>query len=244
MMYTGYELLALVIVTCGIALQTWIGIGFGLLSAPLLYLLNPGYVPGPVIILGFLLSLIVVISQRNQLSWRRILPAIIARLPGSWLGALLLVSIPGWALSLLFGSSLLLAVLVTWRSYKVTTTPVTLAVGGFFSGLIGTATSVGGPPIALVYQESRRIVARNEIAAFFLIGTPISILMLVQQGSIDAHSLQLSLKMLPGLIIGWLLAQRFDGYISAGSAKPALLIVSTVSALVVLVKGIAGWLAA
>jgi len=242
MIYTFPELLALLIVTCGIVLQSWFGIGFGLVAAPLLFLIDPAYVPGPVLILGFSLSVLVVLNGRGNLSWRRIMPAIIARLPGSWLGALLLVSIPAWSLSLLFGVSLLLAVLLTWKTFKLKTTRTGLIIGGFISGLIGTATSIGGPPMALVYQEQDRITIRNELAAFFLIGTPFSILMLIQQGNIDIPTAMLSLKMLPGVLIGFWLAKRLDGKIRADSAKPVLLTVSAVSAIVVIYKGIGGWL--
>ncbi len=242
MAYSLFEILALLIVTCGIMLQTWVGIGFGLLAAPLLYLINPAYVPGPLLILGFGLSLLVVLKEHNRLSWRRILPAIIARLPGAWAGAALLVAVPQYVLSLLFASALLLAILITWRAVKLTTTPLSLAIGGFFSGLVGTATSVGGPPIALVYQETDRITARNELAAFFLLGTPLSILMLMLHGRIDLASLGLCIKMAPGLVLGFWLAQRLDGQINIASAKPLLLLISTASALMILAEGIRGWL--
>ncbi|OMH39269.1 sulfite exporter TauE/SafE family protein [Motiliproteus sp. MSK22-1] len=243
MAYSAYELLALIIVTCGIALQTWVGIGFGLLAAPLLYLIDPAYVPGPILILGFALSVLVVLKGRSELRWRRIMPAIVARVPGSWCGALLLVAVPEYLLSLLFGTSLLLAVLLTWRAFRLQMTALSLTVGGFFSGLIGTATSVGGPPIALIYQESNRMTARNEMAAFFLIGTPVSILMLIFQGRVDPLSLSLSLKMLPGLLLGFWLALRFDGRINNRSTKSAILLIATLSAIGVLYKGVAGFLA-
>lgn len=249
MLYTMPELLALLIVTCGIVLQTWFGIGFGLVAAPLLFLINPAYVPGPILILGTSLSVLVVLrsmimKNQGELSWRRITPAIAARLPGAWLGALLLVSIPSWSLSLLFGITLLLAVLLTWKIFKVRTTRLNIAIGGFFSGLIGTATSVGGPPMALVYQEQNRVTVRNELAAFFLIGTPFSILALIHQGNIDTQIALLSLKMLPGVFIGFWLAYRIDGKIRADSAKPVLLFVSGSAALLVIWKGINGWLGA
>jgi uncharacterized membrane protein YfcA len=247
MLYTFPELTALLIVTCGIVLQTWFGIGFGLVAAPLLFLINPSYVPGPILILGTSLSVLVVsrltlMSNQGELNWRRIAPAIVARLPGAWLGALLLVSIPAWSLSLLFGATLLLAVLLTWKVFKVQTSKASLIIGGFFSGLIGTATSVGGPPMALVYQEQNRITIRNELAAFFLIGTPFSILALMHQGNINTEIAMLSLKMLPGVLIGFWLAHKVDGKIRAESAKPVLLTVSAVSAIFVIYKGFAGWL--
>lgn len=242
--YSVMDLLALLIVMSGIILQTWVGIGFGLLAAPILYLIDPAYIPVPVLILGFSLSLLLVLNQRKLLCWRRILPAIIARFPGCWCGALLLVAAPPYLLSILFGCVLLMAVLISIFTCKITLNPTTLSLGGFFSGLVGTATSVGGPPIALVYQDVDRITARNELAAFFLIGTPISILFLALQGRVDMSSLLLSLKMLPGVLVGFGVARLCDNRISVSSTKPVLLFISSASAIMILYKGISGWLAA
>ncbi|MBY4678452.1 sulfite exporter TauE/SafE family protein [Marinobacterium sp. CAU 1594] len=234
MFYTLPDLLALLVVIAGIALQTIVGIGFGLLAAPLLYLIDPAFVPGPILLLAGLLSLLVVLKQHQQLSWRRIMPAILARIPGAWFGALLLVSAPAPLLGLLFGSVLLLAVLCTWRRFELPLNRTSLTIGGFISGLIGTATSVGGPPIAMLYMNSDRLTARNEIAAFFLIGTPLSLLMLGLEGGFGFSQLALSLKMLPGLAIGWALGTQLDSRIDARSAKPAILLISLLSALMVL----------
>ena len=96
--------------------------------------------------------------------------------------------------------------------------------------------------MALVYQEQNRITIRNELAAFFLIGTPFSILALYLQGNIDTEIVMLSLKMLPGVLIGFWLAYKVDGKIRAESAKPVLLTVSAVSAIMVIYKGFNGWL--
>lgn len=244
MAYSTLEWLALLITSCAIMLQTWVGIGFGLLAAPLLYLLNPAYVPGPILILGFCLSLLLVLKAGKNLGWQRVLPAIVARVPGCYCGAVLLVAVSQYTLSVLFGVSLLLAVLISWRTGTFTTTRQGLIAGGFFSGLIGTATSVGGPPMALVYRHENRIIARNELAAFFLIGTPVSIVMLALQGRIDQHVLTLSLKMIPGVLLGFWLANRLDGHFNPGAAKPLLLLISAASALVVLYRGLQGWMAA
>lgn len=242
MLYTLPELLAVLIVTCGIALQTVVGIGYGLVAAPLLYLINPVYVPGPVLLVGFGLALMMVIRERRALRWRRVMPAIIARVPGAWCGAALLVELPQYALSLFFGFSVLSAVLLSLWRFSIPTTPVSLTIGGFLSGVTGTATSVGGPPIALVYQQQDRITARSEIAAFLLIGTPASILMLVLKGSLDWHTAHLSLRMLPGLFMGFFLARLIDGRLKPTSAKPLLLTVSGASALLVAIKGLIDWL--
>lgn len=244
MLYTPIDLLALLIVTCSIVVQAWVGIGFGLLAAPLLYLIDPAYMPGPVLVLGWMLSVVVVLKQRHTLNWRRVLPAIVARLPGSWCGALLLMSIAPWQLSLFFGGALLLAVWLSVRRYSVALNGYSLTVAGFLSGILGTATSVGGPPIALLYQHESRLTARNEIAAFFLIGTPLSISMLWLNGGSELLNGTLILKMIPGVIVGFWLSRRLERVFQKDSARPAILFISTLSALVVLWQGIAGGLAA
>ncbi|MCV6587593.1 MAG: TSUP family transporter [Marinobacterium sp.] len=232
--------LTLLVVTLGIALQAVIGIGFGLVAAPLLFLINPAFVPVPILIAGTCLSLIVVLHQRQQQQWRRIMPAILARLPGAWLGAWLLLQLSAPLLGLLFGGTLLLAVLLSLVHISLPFNRTSLCLAGFSSGLIGTATSVGGPPMALVYQHQPRLDTRNELAAFFLLGTPGSIVMLALQGGITTQQLQLSVAILPGVILGYLLARLIEGRWAIDNARKPLLVVSGLSALLVLVRSVQG----
>lgn len=231
-------LLSLLIVTLGISLQALIGIGFGLVAAPLLFLLDPAFVPVPILVAGSCLSLIIVLHQRQQLQWRRVMPAILARLPGAWLGAWLLLQMPAALLGLLFGATLLLAVLLSLVHISLPFNRTSLCLAGFSSGLIGTATSVGGPPMALVYQHQPRLETRNELAAFFLLGTPLSILMLALQGGISERQIELSLAILPGVISGYILARLIEGRWPIQSARKPLLAVSGLSALLVLYKAV------
>lgn len=82
------------------------------------------------------------------------------------------------ALLIVLGGSLVQGLLGIGIGIGLLAAPLT----GFCSGLMGTATSVGGPPMALVYQRCNRINARDELAAFFLLTTPVSVLFLLYQG--------------------------------------------------------------
>ena len=113
--YSGSDCLALLIVLFGSLVQAWLGIGFALLGAPLLYLLDPGYVPGPVLLLGFALACCMACGDRRGLAWRRPLPATLARLPGAWCGGLLIGLLPGAWLGLLLGACVLLATITSYR---------------------------------------------------------------------------------------------------------------------------------
>jgi uncharacterized membrane protein YfcA len=224
--FSGSECLALLIVLCGSLVQGLLGIGFGLLAAPLLYLLDPSYVPGPILLLGFLLASCMLLGNHQSMAWRRPLPAILARLPGAWCGALLLGLLPAAWLGLLLGACVLLATLTSYRWLEVRCNPQNLAIAGFCSGLMGTATSVGGPPMALVYQSCSRISARDELAAFFLLTTPVSVLFPVYQGRMPLDYLSTTLKLAPGMVAGYGLARWLDGRFDKRSPRQLLLLLS------------------
>lgn len=238
MLYTAYDLLAVAIVASGVFIQFRIGIGYGLLAAPILYQLNPDYVPGPILMVGFSLALVMVVQKARELRWRRVLPAILARIPGAGCGALLVQTLSQALLGLLLGATLLLATLLSWRVIKLRTTRRNLTLGGFFSGLIGTATGIGGPPIALVYQEQNPAIARAELAGFFLIGTLVSLAMLYGAGQLAEQHLWLSLKLLPGVALGSYLGYRSERIWQVSALKPWILAISLLASLMPISKGL------
>lgn len=231
MAYSAVDCLALLIVLGGSLVQALLGIGFALLAAPLLYLLEPGYVPGPVLLLGFVLACCMLLGNRRALAWRRPMPAILARLPGAWCGGLLLGLLPGAWLGLLLSACVLLAALSSYRWLALPCSPRNLAVAGFCSGLMGTATSVGGPPMALVYQARDPLDARIELAAFFLLTTPASLLALLYQGRLPLDALLASsLKLAPGVLVGYGLAVCLQGRFDRQRPRQLLLLMALLAA--------------
>ncbi|WP_439861439.1 TSUP family transporter [Pseudomonas sp. MBLB4136] len=230
MTYAAIDCLALLIVLGGSLVQALLGIGFALLAAPLLFLLDPGYVPGPILLLGFVLACCMLLGKRQPLAWRRPLPAILGRLPGAWCGALLLGLLPAAWLGLLLGGCVLLATLSSYRWLALPCSPRNLGIAGFCSGLMGTATSVGGPPMALVYQGRSRVAACDELAAFFLLSTPLSLLVLLHQGRLPLDQLAGALKLAPAVLAGYGLARCLEGRIDQRSPRQLLLLLSLLAA--------------
>lgn len=237
-MTESIDILAIIIVTLGLGVQAWIGLGFGLLSAPLLYFISPDYVPGPILLLGFVLSALVVLRNYQQMNWQRILPACLARIPGAWCGALLLASLPQNLVSILFGLSLLMAIQVTRSRVNLAPTPGILSIAGFFSGLLGTATSVGGPPMAMAYQQSDRLTTRNDLALFFLITTPVSLIMLAINDYFSWQTFMLTLPLLPGVFLGYKLAGFVSRQFPGANVKPFIIGLCTLAATGILLKGL------
>ena len=57
-----------------------------------------------------------------------------------------------------------------------------VVLAGATSGLLGTATSIGGPPMALVWQRNSGARLRGTMSGFFLIGSVMSLVVLAFTG--------------------------------------------------------------
>ena len=85
--------------------------------------------------------------------------------------------------------------------------PVTrsaLFSAGIASGFMATAAGLGGPPVALVYQRAPGLRLRGTLAAYFIVGTVISLGALALAGRFGAEEFRLSAFLVPGTVLGLL----------------------------------------
>src|SRR5687768_7921335 len=78
------------IATVGALVQGTIGFGLAVFSAPLLTLIEPRMVPGPLLLATFVLTLLVVLRDRQAIDLAGVKWALVGRVPGVLLGAGLL----------------------------------------------------------------------------------------------------------------------------------------------------------
>jgi uncharacterized membrane protein YfcA len=225
---------ATVVVAVGACVQGSMGFGLGLLSAPLLALVEPDLVPGPVIFASVPLSLLVAWRERASFDLREVRWAVTGRLPGTVAGAFAVAVLPQRGLAALFALVVLGAVGLSVGGWDVRPTTSTLVAAGAASGFMGTATSIGGPPIALVYQHSTGPRLRSILATYFVFGALFSLGSLAAFGEFGLHGLRLGLWLLPGMALGYLLSRRASRYLDRGRTRAAVLVSSSVSALVLI----------
>ena len=102
--------IAILLASC---LQASIGFGMGMLAAPVVALIDPSLIPGTLIMLAALVTLMVVIRERTAIDVRGTGWALVGRVPGTIAGALLLAAIPERALAILIACVVLVGVAVT-----------------------------------------------------------------------------------------------------------------------------------
>ncbi|MBL4819989.1 MAG: sulfite exporter TauE/SafE family protein [Gammaproteobacteria bacterium] len=199
---------AIAIVAIGSYIQSAIGFGLAIIAAPVLFFINPYYVPAPITVCALVLSLANTWTHRKSISFAGLKYAIIGRIPGSVAGALLILWIDQQLLGLWLGVMVLLAVVLSLKTVVFAPTTGHLVTAGFLSGFMGTSSSIGGPPMALVMQHQDAHYIRANLSAFFVLSTLMSLAMLAPVGFFGTQHMLLSLPLLPGTLLGYWLARK------------------------------------
>jgi uncharacterized membrane protein YfcA len=194
--------LAIGIMAVGTAVQASIGFGLAMVAAPLLYIVEPAFIPGPIIACAFLLSIFVVWKEWHAVDYSQLWPAIAGRLIGLPLGALVIGSLTAATFDIVFGLLVLSAVGISLLHGNIQPNSRTVFFGTMASGFIGTISSIGGPPIALVYQNRSGAALRGNLSLMFLIGTFISLVSLNLVGRFGMADLVYVGVLLVGVVIG------------------------------------------
>lgn len=224
------------IVAVASMLQACTGMGMALFAAPLLALIEPALVPGPTLGAVMVLSGVVAWRERVAINGQMLAPAIAGLFAGSAVGAAVLGLLAGWHLARVFAVLILGAVLLSASGVPVRAGRLALLLGGAASGVLGTMAGVHGPPIALVLQHEPPERLRPMLCAFFAVGCAISIPALASIGAFRAAEIGLSLKLMPGVAIGLVVAPAVVGRVDRRRARVAVLTISALSALALLLR--------
>lgn len=226
---------ATAVIALGSFVQGSVGFGANLIAAPVLVLLDPRFVPGPAIGAALPLALLMTRRDREGVHLGEVRLAVLARIPATVLAALTVASLSEDGLALVFGVLVLGGVAMLASGIHVPPTRRRLIVAGALSGYMGTATSIGGPPMAMLYagEQGRRL--RGTLAAFFLVGTFLSMAALAATGSFGTDELALTALLCPGVVAGYSVSGWGARRLDAGFTRHAVLAVSAVSAVSVLV---------
>lgn len=228
--------LGMLIVGVGALLQSSTGFGFALFAAPLLALLDPHLVPGPILILTLFLTVGVLVRDWRHIDWPGLGWISAGRLPATLVAALTATMVPKTQLSVVFAVFVLCGVAVSLTGKRFRPNPTALVTAGGLAGFFGTLTSIGAPPLVLVYQHQPAPVIRSTLSANVVIGTIASIVALTVGGQIGVTELTRSAAFAPACIAGLMLSRYARPLLDGGYIRPILLLVSAGAAVGVLVR--------
>lgn len=226
----------LAVVYVGAVVQASFGIGVGMIASPVLALADPDFIPAAIVISVLPLTFTVAWADRAHVERRGVGLALIGRVPGVVLGAVVAASISDELLAGLVAGSVLLAVAVSLTTRRFRPTDTALVVAGLASGFTGTTTGVGGPPMALTYQHHDPVTMRSSISAFFAVGSLLSIIALALAGEVGTRQLQLGALLVPPVMLGVATSRVVQGRIDPARVRPIVLVICAAAATLLLVE--------
>lgn len=226
------------IILAGTIVQGSVGFGLGLVAAPILTLINPMLVPGPILLLGLLLAMLMSVRERRAMDVTGLKWGLVGRLVGSAVAAAVVASIPKTTTSVILGALVLLAVVLSISGLDLQPTRGALLGAGTLSGFMSTTASTGGPPIALLYQRASGERLRSTMSGYFIVGTIISIVALALVGQFGRFEVLAALVMLPGMLLGYVLSGRLVTLLDRGYTRGIVLLVSAASSIAVIVRAV------
>lgn len=195
------------VVMFGAMVQGLTGLGFALVSVPILLLfLDARTVIVTILILSSLLNALILLQTRKKMSWKDAAPITAGSLLGVPFGSYLLMALSPEALklmvavlALLFSIPLLMGFHRHFRHQQAA-----CMVTGAVSGALQSCTSMGSPPVALFMANQgfpkdsfRGILVLRSMAA-----SALSVVALMPTGLLNSHVALQALMMVPAMLMG------------------------------------------
>lgn len=231
--------LALAVVT-GATVQGLVGLGIGLVAAPVTALLEPSLMPAVLLWLAFVMPVVTLAREHDAIDWPGLWWSLPTRIVGTSVGVALVATFTAAQLGVAVAVMVLLVVALTVHTIEVPVTRTSLLVAGFVSGVTGTATSIGGPPMALLYQHRDPRQLRCTLAVYFLIGAGLSLAGLAIAGSLHKHEFAVALSLCPMLGLGFLASRLLHRRVDPGHLRAGVLTVCAVGSMVLLIRSLGG----
>jgi uncharacterized membrane protein YfcA len=230
--------IALAVTVLAAGVQSTVGIGFAVISVPLLGLLDSDLAPVPQLLVTLPLTLAMVGRERYAIDLSGVGWIIVGRIPGLIIGLVLLKIVSDRALDLVIGLIVLGAVLILSTGASLKRNPVTQVTTGTVSGVTGLVASIGGPPLALLYRDAKGAMLRSSLAAVFTIGITLSIAGRWVTDEIDRSDVAVALLLFPALVVGFFLGSRYRTRLEGRPLRIAILVISALAAIGLIVKSL------
>ncbi|MGE8516332.1 MAG: sulfite exporter TauE/SafE family protein [Alcaligenes nematophilus] len=227
-------LIAFAAVLAGAFIQGASGMGFALIVVPVLALVHPEAIPGALLFLMLPLNAYVAWRERGAIDRSGAGWITVGRFAGTFAGLGILLVLSTYWLNQFVGISTLLAVLASVLAPSFTPGKKAFIATGLVTGITETATGIGGPPLALVYQHAPVATLRSTVALCFLVGEVISLAVLGISGALQCSHLSYAVLCLPALLLGMGLSSLVHHKLDQRRLRIGVLVFATVSGLAVM----------
>jgi uncharacterized membrane protein YfcA len=226
------------VITLGAVLQASTGLGSGLVTVPLLALISLELIPGPLIFASLALSSLMAWRGRQSINFLNVKTLTVGLIAGTAVGTLSISAVPLDRAGILFGTLVLLAAAITAAGTVIPHNRANLLGAGALSGFMGVTASIGAPVLAILYQHEESKTLRATLAFLYFISSVMMVAFLHFGERFELKELRLGLCLIPGFLLGYLLAAPIARVLDKGYTRIAVLLISAVSALLLIARNL------
>ncbi|RNF35911.1 sulfite exporter TauE/SafE family protein [Paracoccus methylarcula] len=217
-------------------IQGAIGIGFALIVAPVFGILQPEFLPVTLLILMLPLNFHVAWRERVAIDRPGTGWITLGRFFGTFAGLWMLAALSTQQLGLAVGWFTIIAAAAALAAPPFDPNRHAALGVGLFTGVTETATGIGGPPLALLYQHAPGPVLRSTVATCFFVGEVFSLVILAAMGMFQAGQATAALMLMPAVLIGSGLSRMTHAHISGRALRFGVLIFAILSGAFLILK--------
>lgn len=234
---TGIEI-ALVIgfAALGAMVQGCIGIGIGLVAAPVLVSIDPAFAPGPLLLIGQVVGLRHVFAEREFID-RAALRNVFIGLPfGLAAGLTILLMIDGRVLSIIVGTATALAAAsILLGAHLARSRAVEVGAGGVMAFASITA-ALPGPPLVIAFSDMKPATMRGTASASVLAVAILAAITLTTAGRFGRHELELLALLFPGAALGLFSARYLRPVLDRSWFRTAVLLIACAGGIALVIR--------
>jgi uncharacterized membrane protein YfcA len=194
-------------VLVGALIQGSVGFGVVVVAAPVVVWVAPELMPGSMLICGFALPLMHLVTSWREVELSYAAASLAGRLALTPLGVWVVAVSSPRLISLLVGILVLVVALVSAAAPAFEPRRRNLLLAGALTGVSGTTAAVGGPFVAMTLQHVPAEQLRATLAAFFTVGSTASLAGLAVAGELSRGQVLWGVLLVPFLAVGYLLSR-------------------------------------
>ncbi len=217
-------------------IQGALGIGFALILAPVVGMIQPQLLPVTLLILMLPLNFHIAWREREAVDWTGAKWISVGRFAGTFGGLWLLVVLSARQLDMAVGWFTIIAAGAALIAPPFNPGKSSAFGVGLFTGVTETATGIGGPPLALLYQHAKGPRLRATVAICFLVGELMSLAVLAFAGRIGTEQLAAAAYLTPLVILGSALSKMTHSKLGGPALRFGVLVFAIVSGIYLIVK--------
>lgn len=229
-------IVATAIIVVGAAIQGLAGFGMNVLAAPLLFLMEPDLVPGPIILAALFHTVMSAWRERGEINFSAVAWMFSGTIPGIVAGALAASVLSDTGLALMVALVILGAVVLMATGFALPQNRPASTATGLAAGFSGATSAVSGPMAALYLSRLSGPQLRSTLAAYFLISGSLTLGILALFGEFSSLQFAWGLLFTPAVAAGFLISSPLRKILDQGYIRPAVLTISSAAALTLLVR--------